>query len=122
MTDSRFGKNSRLLSVADFSNLKIDSSVFKKSSLIIYYKKNNLGRSRLGISVSKKIGNSPTRNRFKRILREYYRKTQIIQNIELDILIVVSFTRSLADVTQFKKESVLLSNVQDFFNMVASIK
>ena len=121
MSDSKFGKNSRLLSVADFSNLKIDSTVFKKSSLIVYFKKNSLGHSRLGISVSKKIGNSPTRNRFKRILRELYRKSAI-RNFEFDILLVVSFTRSLVDESQEKKERVLLYNVQEFFNSITVSK
>jgi ribonuclease P protein component len=122
VTDSRFVKNSRLLSVADFENLKIDSSVFKKQSLIVYYKKNSLGHSRLGLSVSKKVGNSPTRNRFKRILREYYRKSEVIKSLEFDILLVVSFTRSLADASQDKKENVLTSNVQDFYNMLTTTK
>jgi len=122
VSDSKFGKNSRLLSVADFSNLRIDSAVFKKSSLIVYYKKNSIGHSRLGISVSKKIGNSPTRNRFKRILREFYRKSPITKGLEFDILLVVSFTRSMADQEQDKKESGLLHNVQEFLNMVAVAK
>jgi ribonuclease P protein component len=122
VTDSRFVKNSRLLSVADFENLKIDSLVFKKPSLIVYYKKNSLGHSRLGLSVSKKVGNSPTRNRFKRILREYYRNSSFFKCVEFDVLFVVSFTRSLADSPQDKKESVLLANVQNFVDSIVNIK
>ena len=117
MSDSKFEKNSRLLSAADFSNLKIDSSVFKKQSVIIYYKKNSLGRSRLGLSVSKKVGNSPIRNRFKRILREFYRKS-VIRNLEFDVLFVVSFTRSLASECQETKELALLNNTKEFFQFL----
>jgi ribonuclease P protein component len=121
VTDSKFEKSSRLLSAADFSNLKIASLVFKKSSLIVYYKKNSLGQSRLGLSVSKKVGNSPTRNRFKRILRDLYRNSSI-RNLDLDILLVVSFTRSLVNESQETKESVLLNNTSEFFHFLTAAK
>ncbi len=120
MSDSNFEKNSRLLSAFDFSNLKIDSYVFKKPTLIIYYKKNSLNKSRLGLSVSKKVGNSPIRNRFKRILRDQFRNSNI-RNLEFDILVVVSFTRSFNDVVQEKKEEMLLSNTNDFFNYLHTL-
>jgi ribonuclease P protein component len=44
--------------------------------IVLYAVKNNLpppGINRLGITVSKKVGNSVTRNRAKRIIKESYR-------------------------------------------------
>ena len=41
--------------------------------LVIYVKKNELGINRLGISVSKKVGNSVVRHRIKRLVKEAYR-------------------------------------------------
>lgn len=35
----------------------------------VYWRKNGLGVRRLGITVSKKLGNSPCRNRVRRIIR-----------------------------------------------------
>lgn len=43
------------------------------SSVVVYCRKNKLGRSRLGITASTKIGNAVTRNRARRRLREVYR-------------------------------------------------
>lgn len=41
--------------------------------LVIYVLKNNLNYNRLGISVSKKVGNSIVRHRLTRLIRESYR-------------------------------------------------
>ena len=37
--------------------------------MVIYWRKNPRGVTRLGITVSKKIGSSPVRNRIRRIIR-----------------------------------------------------
>lgn len=42
-------------------------------SMVVYCRKNKLGRSRLGITASVKVGNAVTRNRARRRLREVYR-------------------------------------------------
>lgn len=42
--------------------------------LVLYFVKNRTGRMQIGISVSKKIGKSTTRNRVKRVFKECARK------------------------------------------------
>ncbi len=42
-------------------------------NLVMYTYKNNLGINRVGISVSKKVGNSVVRSRVTRLIRETYR-------------------------------------------------
>ncbi len=41
--------------------------------LVLYIRKNDTQTSRLGISVSKKVGNSVVRHRVKRLVKEAYR-------------------------------------------------
>ncbi|MBP3352655.1 MAG: ribonuclease P protein component [Lachnospiraceae bacterium] len=56
--------------------------------LIMYVKKNGLEKNRIGISVSKKVGNSVIRHRVTRLVRESYRLHESIFNSGLDIVIV----------------------------------
>ena len=55
---------------------------------IMYVKENGLDKNRIGISVSKKVGNSVVRHRITRLVRESYRLHEIVFNSGLDIVIV----------------------------------
>jgi ribonuclease P protein component len=114
VAENSFEKKFRLLSARDFSELKVDSLSFKKPSLIIYYKKNSFNQSRIGLSVPKKIGKAHDRNRLKRLLREYFRQSNF-KFLGADILIVVSWNRSIIGEDQNFKESALLKNIEEFF-------
>ena len=114
MADSRFEKNFRLLSANDFSELKVDSSSFKKPSLIIYYKKNPFNQTRIGLSVPKKIGKAHNRNRLKRLIREFFRQSPY-KFLGCDILFVVSWNRSIIGESVEFKEAALLRNIDEFF-------
>jgi len=59
----------------------------------LVYKTNALDHSRLGLAVSRKFGNAVQRNRFKRQLRDAFRR-HICQSMHLDILVIptLSFT------------------------------
>ena len=56
--------------------------------LVIYVLENNLEINRLGISVSKKVGNSVVRHHLARLVRESYRLHEDMFNSGLDIVIV----------------------------------
>ena len=61
---------------------------YAKKYLIMYVKKNGLEKNRIGISVSKKVGNSVVRHRVTRLVRESYRLHESIFNSGLDIVVV----------------------------------
>ncbi|MCR4908438.1 MAG: ribonuclease P protein component [Lachnospiraceae bacterium] len=57
--------------------------------LVMYVLKNNLQSNRLGISVSKKVGNSVVRHRLARLVRETMRLRGEMFNRGLDIVVVI---------------------------------
>ena len=74
--------------------------------LVMYVKENGAGKNRIGISVSKKVGNSVVRHRITRLLRESYRLHEAVFNSGLDIVIVAR--KSAASVGYFEIEKALL--------------
>ena len=56
--------------------------------LVLYYRKNDLEYNRLGISVSKKVGNSVVRHRITRLIRESYRLNEPLFCNGLDIVVI----------------------------------
>ena len=56
--------------------------------LVMYICKNAKEESRLGISVSKKVGNSVVRHHITRLVRESYRLHEDVFNSGLDIVVV----------------------------------
>ena len=57
-------------------------------NIVVYVWKNGTDKNHLGISVSKKVGNSIVRHRFARLVREIYRLHENIFNSGLDIVVV----------------------------------
>lgn len=74
--------------------------------LVMYVKENGMGMNRIGISVSKKVGNSVVRHRITRLVRESYRLHENVFNSGLDMVIVARV--STADVGFYEIESALL--------------
>ena len=55
--------------------------------LVIRAIRNDQGHTRLGLSVSKKVGNAVVRNKWKRIIREAFRKQQNGIPVGMDIVV-----------------------------------
>ena len=74
--------------------------------LIMYALKNGSDCNRLGVSVSKKVGNSVARHRIKRLIKESYRLHEKMFNSGLDIVVIAR--SGAADLSYKNVESALL--------------
>ena len=60
--------------------------------LVMYIMKNELEQNRIGISVSKKVGNSVVRHRLTRLIRESYRLHQNELKSSYDMIVIARKT------------------------------
>ena len=72
----------------DFQNVYKKGTSFANSYLVMYILENGLQENRIGISVSKKVGNSVIRHRITRLIRESYRLNEHLFVRGLDIVVV----------------------------------
>lgn len=81
----RFPKSNRLLKAREYQRLSKNSHLFHGKALFIVWQQNGLSRVRLGITVSRKNGDSVNRNRFKRVVREAFRLTCPKSGLSIDL-------------------------------------
>ena len=77
-----------LRKTADFKIVYKTGKAYADKNIVIYVRENNTDINRLGISASKKVGNSVVRHRFARLVREVYRLHEDVFNSGLDIVVV----------------------------------
>ena len=81
----------------DFRNCYNTGRSFVNRYLVLYVCGNGKGKNRIGISVSKKVGNSVVRHRITRKIREIYRLHEKMFDSGLDIVVVARSRAKDAD-------------------------
>jgi|GEM_PF-76825 len=74
--DNRFPPSFRLRRTSEFQKVFAAKCSAADGAVILFAAPNELPHCRLGLSVSKRVGNAVVRNRWKRLLREAFRKSQ----------------------------------------------
>ena len=90
----------------DFQSVYRKGRSYANKLLVMYVLENNMERNRLGISVSKKVGNSVVRHHVTRLVRESYRLQEKIFNSGLDIVVIARANAASASYAEI--ESALL--------------
>ncbi|MCF0134421.1 MAG: ribonuclease P protein component [Blautia sp.] len=72
----------------DFQNVYKNGTSQANRYLVMYVLRNQYKKNRLGISVSKKVGNSVVRHRVTRLIREGYRLNETLFLEGLDIVVI----------------------------------
>ena len=72
----------------DFQSVYRNGKSFANKCLVMYIIPNELNKNRLGISVSKKVGNSVVRHHLTRLIRESYRLSEEHFRCGYDIVVI----------------------------------
>jgi len=84
----QFPKTARLRKRPEFLKLSRIGSKFQSANFVVISQANDGSDSRLGITVSGKVGNSVVRNRIKRQVREYFRRHRGAWPKPTDVLVI----------------------------------
>ena len=76
----------------DFQNVYRNGKSYADKYLVMYVLENGLESNRIGISVSKKVGNSVIRHHLTRLIRESYRLHEDMFDSGLDIVVIARAT------------------------------
>ena len=91
---------------SDFHKVYRQGKSYANRYLVMYVLENHTEGNRLGISVSKKVGNSVIRHHLTRLIRESYRLHEDMFNNGLDIVVIARSTAR--DISYHETESALL--------------
>ena len=92
-----FTKDERIKKTSEFNVVYVTGKRYYTKNLIMYRVDNGRTHNRLGLSVSKKVGQASVRNHWKRRLREYFRLNKEKFGQGQDIVIVVKKEASVLE-------------------------
>lgn len=96
----------RLRTNMEFKQVYEDGKNYWNRNLILYVRKNNLDYSRVGYSITKKIGNSVVRNKIRRRMKEIYRLNFDEIKDGYDFIFIPK--RNIVDISYREIESAML--------------
>ena len=95
----------------DFQRVYRKGRSYANKLLVMYVLKNDSECNRLGISVSKKVGNSVVRHHVTRLIRESYRLQEEVFNSGLDIVVIARSGAKESTYHEIEKAFLHLGNL-----------
>lgn len=105
-----------LKSNRDFQTVYKNGKSYANRLLVMYVSENSTSGNRIGISVSKKVGNSVVRHHLCRLIRESYRLQEEMFNSGLDIVIVVRVSAKEARFADIDSALVHLAKLHKIYH------
>lgn len=99
----RFDQSLRLRKSPEFQRVYSRKISVADATLIVYALPNEQGVSRLGLAVSRRIGNAVVRNRWKRLIREAFRRLRAEMPRDLDLIVLPKRGAEVPDFTALNR-------------------
>ena len=100
----------------DFQKVYDSGKSYANKRLVMYVAENGLNETRIGISVSKKVGNSVVRHRMTRLIREVFRLNKKNIRSGLDIITVVRVAAKESDYKQLEGAFLHLCGLHNIYS------
>ena len=100
---ARFGKEARLRRRSEFLQVQEKGQKINAECLLALVLKNETGTTRIGLTVSNKVGNSVVRNQIRRRLRELYRKRRPSLPKGIDLVVIARTSATDADFASLRR-------------------
>ena len=113
-------KSDRLLRRADFKRLSEDGKRVDSDYFVVLYSRNVVGKLRLGVTVSKRVGRAVVRNRIKRLVREHFRLHKALFNGGYDVNLIAKTGTS--DLSSQQIKGALEAVVRDILDILKDCK
>ena len=111
----RYPHSESLKKNRDFQLLYKEGKSRANRYLVLYVKENGLEKNRLGVSVSKKVGNSIVRHRITRLIRESYRLHEDMFNSGLDMVVIARVSAKDRGMREIESALLHLGKLQGVF-------
>ena len=100
----------------DFQYVYNNGVSFANRFIVMYVVENGMEKNRLGISVSKKVGNSVIRHHITRLVRESFRLHEDMFSSGLDIVVIARVTAKHATYHEIESALLHLGGLQKIIN------
>ncbi len=113
----KFNNTDGIKKDADFRKVYQRGKSFADRNLVVYAYKNGRDRSRIGISISKKVGKANIRNKIRRYIKEAYR-LNIDNNIKdgYDIVFIARINSNKAEYNNIVKSIKYITKKANIVN------
>jgi ribonuclease P protein component len=112
--NERLGPERRLKRKKDFEKVFLEGKIIKSEWFVARYVENNQSFSRIGIVVSRKFGKAHVRNKFKRYVRETFRKMKCERNVDVVIFPKKELKRNFEEISY----RIFSENLREFLERI----
>lgn len=102
--DDGFSKSQRLQKRHQFLHARRRGRRAEGRWVVVYAVPNDVGHSRLGVTASRRVGKAVVRNRWKRRLREIFRRNKNRFGDRFDVVIIVKHGRSMPEFEALRRD------------------
>lgn len=99
----------------DFQMVYREGKSYANRYLVMYVKENGIDRNRVGISVSKKVGNSVVRHHLTRLIRESYRLLEAHFQGGFDIVVIARVSAKERNYHEIESALIHLGRLHEIY-------